>query len=101
MAGRELRAHLPCSVQGLLHRLGGPPGRAPPQGRSLVQLGSMMFRDVILADFEFAAPPGERTQPICLVAQSLVSGTIYRLWRDELLQRTEAPYATDDTLFVA
>jgi hypothetical protein len=61
-----------------------------------------MFGEVILADFEFAARPGEVPEPICLVARSLVNGTVHRLWRDELLRRTEPPYSTaDDTLFIA
>jgi hypothetical protein len=67
-----------------------------------VRLGSMTFHDVVAADFEFTARPGEPPDPICLVARSLESGVTYRLWRDELLQRTEPPYSTDeDTLFFA
>ena len=67
-----------------------------------MQLGSFTFAEVIVADFEFAARPGERPRPVCLVAKSLVTGTTYRLWQDELLRCTEPPYPTDDsTLFVA
>ena len=67
-----------------------------------MHFGPLTFREVILADFEFGARPGEAPEPICLVARSLESGTVWRLWRDELLGRTEAPYPTDDdTLFVA
>ena len=67
-----------------------------------MQLGHLSFSDVVLVDFEFRARPGERPEPICLVAKSLLGGAVYRLTRDELLRRTEPPYPTDDnTLFIA
>ena len=67
-----------------------------------MQLGSMTFREVVVVDFEFAVGLGERPDPICLVARSLVSGITHRLWQDELVRRTEPPYPSDDdTLVVA
>src|SRR5262245_12594207 len=58
------------------------------------------FREVVLADFEFAAPPGERPEPVCLVAHELRSSRRFRLWRDQL--GPAPPYATGpDVLFVA
>jgi hypothetical protein len=67
-----------------------------------MQIGGLTFREVIAFDFEFAARPGERPDPICMVARSLVGGITHRLWRDDLLRRTEPPYPTDDsTLIVA
>jgi DNA polymerase I len=58
------------------------------------------FREIIFADFEFRAPPGERPDVHCLVFRELRSGRTTRLWRDQL--GPAAPYSTDpDTLFVA
>ena len=58
------------------------------------------FREVWAADFEFIAHPGERPDPVCLVARELKSGRDIRLWRDQL--GPSPPYATGpDTLFVA
>ncbi len=41
------------------------------------------FREIWLCDFEFIANPGERPEPVCLVARELRSNRIVRLWRDE------------------
>jgi hypothetical protein len=58
------------------------------------------FREVVIADFEFAAGPGERPVPVCLVARELHSGRRFRLWHDQL--GPAPPYATGpDVLFVA
>jgi hypothetical protein len=58
------------------------------------------FREVVVVDFEFAALPGERPDPVCLVAHELHSGRQFRLWRDEM--GPVPPYATGpDVLFVA
>ncbi len=57
------------------------------------------FRHIWLVDFEFAAPSGERPEPVCLVARELGSGRTLRLWRDQL---RHAPYEIDrDSLLVA
>jgi hypothetical protein len=67
-----------------------------------VQIGRQAFDEVILADFEFEVPLGERPRPVCLVARELVSGRVHRLWRDELQARAAAPYPTGrGALFVA
>jgi DNA polymerase-1 len=67
-----------------------------------MDLRSFGFRQVWAADFEFAAPLGERPRPICLVARELRTGRTVRLWEDDLRRRTEPPYPTGpDTLFVA
>lgn len=67
-----------------------------------MRLGSLEFGAVYLVDFEFSAPPGERPDPICLVARELGSGHTIRLWQDELRQRGVPPYPTNETtLFVA
>ena len=58
------------------------------------------FREVVAADFEFVAAPGERPAPVCLVAHELRSGRRLRIWRDEFGQAP--PYAHGpDVLFVA
>jgi DNA polymerase I len=58
------------------------------------------FREVVLADFEFTAIPGERSGPVCAVAHELFSGRRFRLWQDQL--GPAPPYATGtDVLFVA
>jgi hypothetical protein len=49
------------------------------------------FRAVWVLDFEFVAHPGERPDPICMVAHELKSGRIVRLWREELRARRESP----------
>jgi hypothetical protein len=60
------------------------------------------YREVWLADFEFAAPPGGRPDPVCLVAREFRSGRTLRLWQDDLRGRSEPPYPIGpDSLFVA
>lgn len=60
------------------------------------------FAEVWFVDFEFSAPPGERQEPVCLVAWEWVSGRKLRIWRDELIMMKVPPYSTGhDTLFVA
>jgi DNA polymerase-1 len=67
-----------------------------------VQIGSIDFSEVVVADFEFASLPGEQVQPLCLVAWELCSGRVHRLFGDELRSRPTSPYHTDQgTLFVA
>lgn len=62
----------------------------------------MHFREVWALDFEFTARPGERPDPICLVARELGSGRTVHIWEDELRQRRTPPYPTDhDCLLVA
>jgi DNA polymerase I len=65
-------------------------------------LDRLPYREVWAVDFEFAAPPGERPDPICVAARELRSGRLIRLWRDELRQLRRPPYPTDaGVLFVA
>jgi hypothetical protein len=60
------------------------------------------FREMWLCDTEFTVRPGERPEPICLIAREFRSGRTVRLWRDELQARREPPYPTGrDVLFVA
>ena len=58
------------------------------------------IQEVVVADFEFAATPGERPVPLCLVAHELRSGRRFRVWQDKFDKAP--PYATGaDVLFVA
>jgi len=67
-----------------------------------MQVGAVKFSEVVLADFEFGAPPGQPPNPRCLVAYELVSGRTIRLWEDALVRQKTPPYPIDrDVLFVA
>jgi DNA polymerase-1 len=58
------------------------------------------FREIVLADFEFAVTPGNRPEPVCLVARELKSGRRFRIWQDQF--GPAPPFATGpDVLFVA
>jgi hypothetical protein len=58
------------------------------------------YREIVVADFEFATLPGERPDPLCLVAHELRSGRRFRVWKNQF--GLAPPYATGpDTLFVA
>jgi hypothetical protein len=57
------------------------------------------FDEVIFADFEFIARPGERPDVVCLAWHEASSGQTYRLWRDQL--GAAPPYRIDSkVLFV-
>jgi hypothetical protein len=59
-----------------------------------------LFREIVLADFEFAITPGNRPVPVCLVAHELRSGRRFRIWQDQIGRAP--PYAVGrDVLFVA
>lgn len=60
---------------------------------------------IFAVDFEFhpvGGVEGNPTEPVCMVARNLTSGQTLRVWRDELLKVSEAPFTTDGSaLFVA
>jgi DNA polymerase I len=58
------------------------------------------FREVWLADFEFAIASTGRPEPVCLVAHELHSGRVMRLWRDQF-GPVPLHGTGPDTLFVA
>lgn len=59
------------------------------------------FFEIWVADFEFRAAPGERPEPVCLVAHEVRSGRSVKLWGHELTS-SPCPYKTSaDALFVA
>jgi hypothetical protein len=65
-----------------------------------LNIEGLPFRQIWCVDFEFTAPPGERSDPVCLVAWELRSGRRVRLWRDQF--GPTPPYSTaSDSLFVA
>ena len=60
------------------------------------------YREVWLVDFEFAAPPGERPVPICMVARELRTRRTIYAWQDELQRISQPPYPIDaGALFIA
>ena len=67
-----------------------------------MQLAEPQFKEIWFVDFEFSAPPGERQDPVCLVAWELFSGKKLRIWQDDLKKMKESPYSTGkNSLFVA
>lgn len=59
------------------------------------------FIEVWSVDFEFRAAPGERPDPVCLVAHELRSGRTLRVWQDEL-KGAPCPYNIGaDSVFIA
>lgn len=59
------------------------------------------FRQVWAVDFEYIAKPGERPEPICMVARELRLGKLIRLWQDDL-GRSGPPFPVNESaLFVA
>src|SRR3712207_1084550 len=63
----------------------------------------LTYREVWALDFEFEAPPGERPDPLCMVAVELRSGRRLAMWRDDLrAARRRPPFGADPgALFVA
>jgi DNA polymerase I len=58
------------------------------------------FSEIICADFEFRADPGERPHPLCLVAYGLKSGRRWRVWEDEFSKFPPYPVGPN-VLFIA
>jgi DNA polymerase I len=46
-------------------------------------LENLPFATVWVLDFEFNAPPGERPNPLCMVAREARTGQTIRLWQDQ------------------
>jgi DNA polymerase-1 len=59
------------------------------------------FREVVLVDFEFSQPDGERPIPVCVVAHELVSGRRHRLMLNETHPVCPPYRVTEDTLIVS
>ncbi len=60
------------------------------------------YGEIWLCDFEFRSLPGERPDPVCMVAHEFRSGRRIWLWQDELLECEAAPFSVGpDSLFVA
>ncbi len=67
-----------------------------------MSIAGLGFQHVWFVDFEFAAAPGERPDPICLVGLELHSGHTVRLWKDQLMALHHPPYEIGrDCLFVS
>jgi len=57
------------------------------------------FEEVVFADFEFVAKPGERPDVVCLAWHEMSTGQTRCLWRDQL--GDSPPYRIDDrTLYI-
>jgi hypothetical protein len=62
----------------------------------------LAYREIIVLDFEFTQPDGERPRPLCLEAVELKSGKAHSLWRDELEKMKVPPFDVGpDVLVVA
>lgn len=59
------------------------------------------YRAVWCVDFEFRAIPGERPEPVCLVARELRSGRLIRQWLTDRPQAQPPFDVGPDSLFVA
>ena len=60
------------------------------------------FVGIWVVDFEFIARPGERPDPVCLVAREVRTNRLIRVWRDELAALPAPPFPVDEnTLYVA
>ena len=69
------------------------------QSATLAKLLAKLFDQVIYADFEFIAKPGEPPDVVCLAWREEPSGRTYQLWRDQL--GATPPYRTDNrALFI-
>jgi DNA polymerase-1 len=47
-------------------------------------LSELPFKEIWAVDFEFNGKPGDRPNPVCMVARELRNGRSLRLWADEL-----------------
>ena len=59
-----------------------------------MEIDGLPFDSITAMDFEFRAPPGERPNPICLVAKELATGITKHYWEEDLRALTEAPFPT-------
>lgn len=60
------------------------------------------FDGIWLVDFEFRAMPGNKQEPICMVALELKTNQLIRLWEGELTRRDRPPFPLDrNSLYVA
>ena len=60
------------------------------------------YGEIWLLDCEFQQPEGERPKPLCLVAREYRCGEMIRLWRDDLVSQSRAPFGVGpDSLLVA
>jgi DNA polymerase I len=61
---------------------------------------TLPYRQIWAVDFEFVVEPGDRPDPVCLVARELRGGTTLRVWRDQFGHVPPYPIGPD-ALFVA
>ena len=79
---------------------------SPPRGLLRAQpapdtrIARLGFDQVWVVDFEFHAPPGERPEPICLVARELHTGRLLRVERSNMGDAAPFP-GNASTLFIS
>jgi hypothetical protein len=61
----------------------------------LALFAAVGIRRAWFVDFEFRSLPGERPDPICMVAHELGTETTIRWWQDDLRRAKGPPYGTD------
>ena len=59
------------------------------------------FEEIWFFDFEYRALPGERAEPICMVAKEMASGKCIRLWGDALRGTPPSFLSQDNALVMA
>lgn len=68
----------------------------------MIAIGKHKIRQIWLVDFEFKALPGERPEPICMVAMDYFSRKKIRLWESDFTTYNRPPFTCgNDSLFVA
>ena len=63
-------------------------------------LDALPYTQIWAVDFEFYSTPGDRPDPVCLVARELRTNQTLRLWRDQFSHVPPYPISPD-ALFVA
>lgn len=80
--------------------LSGIDRRTQASGSTQPLLAPIPFSEIWAVDFEFSAEPGERPDPICLVAHELKSGRVIKQWREQMGAAPPYPIGPE-VLFVA
>src|SRR5262249_36092222 len=99
---RVAGCHLPTGDRAGLPRPDYPVS-GPSSGPTIARPDLMdHYKKIWCTDFEFRSAPGERPEPICLVASELRSGRRLAIWEDGLHRLEAPPYDVGpDSLFVA
>ena len=98
-----VRGDLEDRAEGPGDRLDGSPGgEAASRNRVMPADPLGRFAEIWAVDFEFITGPGERPDPVCMVARELRSGRVVRVWRESLREMQAPPFPIgENTLYVA